>query len=236
MSILVYSSSKGYAITDSRKVAKGFGRKHKNVLKALDKLECDAQFSRLNFKPSTYIDQRGKEQRQVLMTRAGFTFLVLGFTGRRAAGFKQDYITQFDRMEATLSAPPQATPLSDLIQHTAQADRLKGVTARLYRLNNDPNDIMLHHRGVMKCLTACTPSQYVRDAVKRGLRVRSFSGRQLLRRLEPAKAAAAAFLDEQVQRGRTLEQLAAAGIPTALAVAFEAMLRAGITPGEMPPS
>ncbi|MGI4735070.1 MAG: Rha family transcriptional regulator [Janthinobacterium lividum] len=237
MSILVYPSSKGHAITNSRRVAKGFGRKHKNVLRAIDKLECDAQFSRLNFKPSTYLDQRGKEQREVLMTRAGFAFLIMGFTGQRAAGFKQDYIRQFDQMETLLKGPQQpATPLNELTQPAKQVELVKQVVAQLYKFDSDPNDIMRHHRGVMKCLTALTPSQYVRAAVKKGLKVRSFSGRQVLRRLEPAKAAAAAFLDEQVQRGRTLEQLMEAGIPAALAAAFEAMLRVGITPGEMPPS
>lgn len=235
MSILVYPSSKGVPITNSRRVAKGFGRKHKNVLRAIDKLDCDAQFSRLNFKPSTYLDQRGKEQREVLMTRDGFTFLIMGFTGQRAAKFKQDYIKQFDQMETLLSAAQQpATPLADLTKPAKQVQLVKEVVAQLYKFDNDPNDIMRHHQGVMKCLTALTPSQYVRAAVKKGLKVGSFSGRQVLRRLEPAKAAAAAFLDEQVQRGRTLEQLAEAGIPTALSAAFEAMLRAGITPGEMP--
>jgi len=235
MSILVYPSSKGVPITNSRKVAKGFGRKHKNVLRAIDKLECDAGFSRLNFKPSTYLDGRGKEQREVLMTQDGFTFLIMGFTGQRAAKFKQDFIRQFNQMQALLSAPRlPATPLNELTQPAKQVELVKLVVAQLYKFDSDPNDIMRHHRGVMKCLTARTPNQYVRDAVKKGLKVRSFSGRQLLRRLEPAKAAAAAFLDEQVQRGRTLEQLAEAGIPTALAAAFEAMLRIGITPGELP--
>lgn len=235
MSILVYSSTKGTAITDSLRVAKAFGKRHKNVLQALAGLECEPEFSRLNFKPSTYTDGRGKQQRVVLMTRAGFTFLVLGFTGKKAAGFKQGYISQFDRMEAQLRAPqPAPTPLPNFLSPLVQVQRVKAAASQLLRLHNDPADIIRHHRGVMKYLTACTPSQYVREAVAKGLRVRSLSGRQLLRRLEPAKAAAAAFLDEQVQRGRTLEQLATAGIPETLPAAFEAMLRAGITPAELP--
>lgn len=237
MSILVYSSTKGNAITDSLRVAKAFGKRHKNVLQALGCLECKPEFSRLNFKPSTYTDGRGKQQRVVLMTRAGFTFLALGFTGRKAAGFKQGYISQFDRMEAQLRAPqPAAVPLPEFTKPTVQVQQVKAATSNLFRLNHNPADIMHHHRGVMKCLTARTPSQYVREAVANGLRVRSLSGRQLLRRLEPAKAAAAGFLDEQVARGHTLEQLAAAGLPETLSAAFAAMLRCGITPAELPPA
>lgn len=236
MSQLVYSSKKGNAITDSRRVAKAFGKKHKNVLQALDRLECDAEFSRLNFKPIAYTDSRRRQQRQVVMTRAGFTFLVLGFIGKRAAEFRQGYIAQFDRMEAQLRTAPPTVPLPDFTKPAVQVQQVKATAGRLFRLNGDPNDIMQHHRGVMKCLTARTPSQYVRDAVARGLRVRSLSGRQVLRRLEPAKAATAGFLDEQVARGHTLEQLTAADVPATLTAAFAAMLRCGITPAELPPA
>lgn len=236
MSILVYSSSKGNPVTDSRHVAKAFGKTHKAVLRALSNLYCDAEFARLNFAPITYHDARNRPQRAVVMTRAGFTFLAMGFTGQKAAEFKQGYIAQFERMEVHLRAPQRAaTPLADFARPDVQVQRVKATASQLMRLNHDPNDVMAHHRGVMKYLTTRTPSQYVRDAVARGLRVRSLSGRQVLRRLEPAKAATAAFMDEQVERGRTLEQLAAAGIPTALPAAFAAMLRAGITPAELPP-
>lgn len=61
----------------------------------------------------------------------------------------------------------------------------------------------------------------------------SLSGRQLLPRLEPAKACTAAFIDEQVRNGKTLEQLDAADIPKTFSAAFEAMLNAGITPAEL---
>jgi Rha family phage regulatory protein len=39
------------------------------------------------------------------MTKDGFTFLVMGFTGAEAAKFKLAYITAFNDMEAKLRAP-----------------------------------------------------------------------------------------------------------------------------------
>ncbi|HAM4872748.1 TPA: Rha family transcriptional regulator, partial [Escherichia coli] len=39
----------------------------------------------------------------------GFVFLVMGFTGKKAAAFKEAYIAEFDRMEAELrqnNTPP----------------------------------------------------------------------------------------------------------------------------------
>lgn len=37
-----------------------------------------------------------------LMTSDGFTFLAMGFTGARAAEFKERHIAEFSRMEAEL--------------------------------------------------------------------------------------------------------------------------------------
>jgi phage anti-repressor protein len=131
---------------------------------------------------------------------------------------------------------PTATPLLLLANTQEQVRQVKAAASHLLRHGNSPLPAINHHRGVMRLLTGCMPSQYVRAAVARGLRVGSLSGREVLRRLEPAKACSAAFLDEQVRHGKTLEQLAAAGIPQALATAFEAILNAGIMPAELPNS
>ena len=39
------------------------------------------------------------------MTRDGFSFLVMGFTGAKAAHWKEKYIEAFNAMEAELRAP-----------------------------------------------------------------------------------------------------------------------------------
>ena len=131
---------------------------------------------------------------------------------------------------------PMVTPLLLLVNTQEQVRQVKATAAHLLRYSNSPVPAINHHRGTMRLLTGCTPTEYVRAAVARGLRVGSLSGRQVLRRLEPAKACSAAFLDEQVRHGKTLEQLAAAGIPQALFIAFDAIIRAGITPAELPNS
>ncbi len=97
---LVYANEQGEPMTDSLLVARDFEKPHKNVLKSVKKLECSAEFSRLNFKPSYYVDERGKQQPLVLMTRDGFTFLAMGFTGAKAAAFKERYIAAFNAMAA----------------------------------------------------------------------------------------------------------------------------------------
>lgn len=49
-----------------------------------------------------YLDSQGKPQPMVEMTRKGFEFLVLGFTGRKAAQFREAYVERFHQMEAEL--------------------------------------------------------------------------------------------------------------------------------------
>lgn len=88
--------------TDSLKIAERFGKRHKNVLQAIDRLECSAVFNRLNFQPVDYIDAKGETRRMIRMTRDGFMFLVMGFTGKPAAAVKEYFIAAFNAMEKEL--------------------------------------------------------------------------------------------------------------------------------------
>lgn len=91
-------------MTDSRTVAKHFKRPHKTVLRALDGVDCSEEFNRHNFVPIEYVDGRGRSQREVRMTKDGFMFLVMGFTGREAARIKEAFIAAFNRMAEFIRA------------------------------------------------------------------------------------------------------------------------------------
>lgn len=94
----------GTLTTDSRKVAKHFGKRHDSVLRAFDRLTCSEGFSRLNFVAAEELDEQGKPRRIVRMTKNGFIFLVMGFTGEKAAKIKEAYIGAFDEMAEQLQA------------------------------------------------------------------------------------------------------------------------------------
>ncbi|EFK6854731.1 transcriptional regulator, partial [Escherichia coli] len=99
----------GRAVTTSIAVAEFFRKMHKNVIQKIDTLECSPEFNRLNFKPVTYTDAKGEKRPMYQITKNGFVFLVMGFTGKKAAAFKEAYIAEFDRMEAELhqnNTPP----------------------------------------------------------------------------------------------------------------------------------
>ncbi|UMS18030.1 transcriptional regulator [Escherichia coli] len=92
----------GRAVTTSVAVAEFFRKLHKNVIQKIEALECSPEFTELNFKPSEYTDSTGRKLPMYQITKNGFVFLVMGFTGKKAAAFKEAYIAEFDRMEAEL--------------------------------------------------------------------------------------------------------------------------------------
>lgn len=92
----------GKAITTSLKVAEYFGKRHCDVLRQINLLECSDLFRQRNFALSNYTRQNGnvtKSYPMYYMTRDGFTFLAMGFTGKVAAKFKEAYINAFNEME-----------------------------------------------------------------------------------------------------------------------------------------
>ncbi len=93
------------AVTTSLDVADYFDKRHDDVLKKLRSLDCSADFTARNFAVSEYTDSTGRKLPMYTMTKDGFVFLVMGFTGKKAAAFKEAYIAEFNRMEAQLYAP-----------------------------------------------------------------------------------------------------------------------------------
>lgn len=83
---------------DSLQVAESFGKQHRNVTRDIENLECSKEFNMLNFERICYKDSRGRRQQKYIMTKDGFTFLVMGYRGKKAAQFKEAYIKQFNAM------------------------------------------------------------------------------------------------------------------------------------------
>ncbi len=101
MNALVTINQKEVPTTTSLLVAKKFGKKHKTVLRAIEELDCSESFSWHNFVPRKY-KNRGKDYPYYEITRDGFSFLCMGFTGKKAAAWKEKYIKAFNRMEKEL--------------------------------------------------------------------------------------------------------------------------------------
>lgn len=90
--------------TNSLKVAELFGKQHKDVLRKIENLDCSSEFTERNFTLCFENNdlQNGKPQKFYQMTKDGFIFLVMSFTGATAAKIKEAYINTFNQMAAML--------------------------------------------------------------------------------------------------------------------------------------
>lgn len=89
--------------TTSLIVAKYFGKRHADVLRAIEKLDCSKEFNERNFALVDYTDVKGEKRPCYELTKDGFTFLAMGFTGKKSAQFKEAYINEFNRMANIIS-------------------------------------------------------------------------------------------------------------------------------------
>jgi Rha family phage regulatory protein len=102
--------------TTSLLVAEKFGKLHKDVLKKIESLECSAEFIGRNFaliETDVKVGFGTRKSPAYEMTKDGFMFLVMGFTGKAAAEVKELYINAFNFMLAKLF-PKTAYALRDL--------------------------------------------------------------------------------------------------------------------------
>lgn len=129
----------GTVTTLSTDVASFFGKPHNDVLKSIRRIIESLPPDRLGNFSQTVVSREnpsGGDQIKSTayrLTRDGFTFLAMGFTGERAQAFKWAYIDAFNKMEMTLRKVecPIATitPAQQLQLREAVASRAKSVSA-----------------------------------------------------------------------------------------------------------
>lgn len=121
----------GQSVTNSFKISEHFGKNHKDVLRAIDGLECSSDFRKRNFAPTSAPVPMPRGGHRYIpaytITRDGFTFLAMGFTGAKAAQWKEAYIHAFNRMEATIKAEkPVPNPLGAFCHLNGPTEVLAG--------------------------------------------------------------------------------------------------------------
>lgn len=116
------TSYSGVLVADSLQVAESFGKAHKTVLRSIEDLignlaaqNCATKISEDSlFIPATY-ESRGKAYKKYLLTRDGFSLLVMGFTGPAALHWKCLYIEAFNKMEAAIKSQTDLKQLVSMI-------------------------------------------------------------------------------------------------------------------------
>lgn len=135
---------KDVAYVSSLYVADYFGKEHKHVLESIRKIIKEGsgyseEFRRTNFRQSSYTNNQNKKQPQFLLTRDGFTALVMGYNGIKANQFKELYIRKFNEMESLIEQLKIARADYPLL--TKNIKLLHGDNIRPYHYSNEINMI-----------------------------------------------------------------------------------------------
>lgn len=146
---------KGKAFTTSKAVADYFGKRHDNILRAIENLDCSDDFRLLNFQETfTYRDNPngGKKIRSPMfqITRDGFTFLAMGFTGKKAARFKEAYIARFNAMENWIANRENLKQDQNLLGLAIQKQEIISGHKDPYAYSRENNLIYIAAIGVSK--------------------------------------------------------------------------------------
>jgi len=145
-------------MVSSRQVATKFKKRHGDILRAIKNLECSEDFIGRNFASNDFTDSKGRKQPEAMITRDGFMFLAMGFTGKEAAGWKEDFITAFNKMEAFIKEEQARSTASDKARLACPAMTLalkearaeEGKTTKPFHYSNEHNLIYRIVLGVTK--------------------------------------------------------------------------------------
>lgn len=140
--------------TTSLKVAEAFGKQHKDVLRKLEGLDCSPEYRQRNFTQTVYHRDNPSAGKPISapmyeMTKDGFMFLVMGFTGKKAAAIKEAYINAFNWMADQLQhQQPPAPPQPQI--NTIQTYQLPHLPPHQVVVNRQDLANLLHINGMVR--------------------------------------------------------------------------------------
>ncbi|MGF6874068.1 Rha family transcriptional regulator [Paraburkholderia sp. MM5477-R1] len=94
----------GQVMTTSLVITEHFGKRHGDVLKAIRNAlrEVPRALGARNFAETSYRDRSNRLRPMYRLTRDGFAYSAMSFTGKGAARWKVAYLDTFNAMEARL--------------------------------------------------------------------------------------------------------------------------------------
>lgn len=116
MDEIVFRGANDQAMTSSLLVDKEFGKAHAKVMRDIENLNCSDEFRLANFGDSSFKNEQGREFQMFTMTKDGFSFLVMGYTGKKAARFKEAYINAFNKMESEIRSSIKPKSQLEILQ------------------------------------------------------------------------------------------------------------------------
>lgn len=173
----------GQPVVSSREVANNFGKKHKHVLESIENIKAENSAVTKMFIESSYKAGTGKNYKEYLLTRDGFSLLVMGFTGAKALEWKLKYIEAFNKMEQYIKQQvPQLTEedqaILSIVNSTSKAETAlaiknykevveKPLIETIEKQSDAINELKPHAEYAERVLedkkTTLTPTQIAKD-------------------------------------------------------------------------
>lgn len=175
------------AETDSLRVADKFNKRHADVIRAIENLECSAEFREANFFESTYVDEIGKVQKYYDMARDGFYILAMGFTGREAMAWKEKFIEAFNWMASALRTQYEQKALADKeryekrmqerrINDAIEADKQARLSYEAGALETKCKALAIADKSAQDMIDKATQN-YTFELMKRDLKIDQLTGK-----------------------------------------------------------
>ena len=147
MENLITKTEDGKLVVSSRRVADDFKKRHSDVIEKIQQLIKAEKSVMSMFIESSYKAGTGKNYKEYLLTRDGFSLLVMGFNGREALEWKLKYIEAFNTMERKLKeiSKPDSYMIDDPIERAKrwieEREQYNKVAAELEEQNSFVNKI-----------------------------------------------------------------------------------------------
>ena len=147
MENLITKTEDGKLVVSSRRVADDFKKRHSDVIEKIQQLIKAEKSVMSMFIKSSYKAGTGKKYKEYLLTRDGFSLLVMGFNGREALEWKLKYIEAFNAMERKLKeiSKPDSYMIDDPIERAKrwieEREQYNKVAAELEEQNSFVNKI-----------------------------------------------------------------------------------------------
>lgn len=171
----IFADNKDTARANSLIVAQMFEKDHRHVIRDIESLDCSDEFRQSNFGLSSYKSEQNKKLPCYDMTRDGFTFLAMGYRGKKAAQFKEAYIKRFNEMEKFIS-----TIVSTRRDYPILTDAIKVAydDPKPYHFSNEAD--MLN-----KLITGYTAKDFrAKHGIEKGKSIRPYLTQEQIRMME----------------------------------------------------
>lgn len=137
--IIKILNENGQLVVTSRQIGEDFEKEHSKVNRDIENLiegiaKNGDTYNHLFIESQYQHEQNKQTYREYLLTRDGFSLLVMGFTGAKALEWKLKYIEAFNKMEQTLKEQQKPACIEDLI--IMQAQSLKDIRQQLNEVNH----------------------------------------------------------------------------------------------------